>query len=572
MTETQAATAEGVAILKANPDDGPLRVRGVALTENDNTYGSSKDRLIWPKEVVEKSAEALKGTKIVNDREHKIPDGATLGDLPKEPPIETIIGEVTEAHYEPGLGVVYEGEIDDPDVASLVENGRVEVSPFIFHQKGEYDDDRGGYTVKNIAKWRDLAVVSNGAGAKASIAPAEDDVEEASPPAAGSRPPTQASAMSAAVLSAALDSSFEGDASEDEEVEDPDQPPEPSSEDDDDGDLAAEALASFNHLSYDGTKSGKLDESKIDEDEFKSHYLFPGDSKSDSSFPVVDASAYLRRGNVDSAWSLRGDAPVGKEEIEQVLVTLAKKFDDPPQTKEDAEALTDAQIVDESAESDMGDADADDTTPTMEIEDENEQKVINKYRALDNPVVVEGDVEALANRADELDLDNYEDPHVIEAEGLSEPEVREKSEFEALQEKVESVENVLAEALANRTGMKKKTAAALSVDSLFAEFEDEDGEFSAEALVQEPETGDAGEGSSDPNPGGSANGVAALADEEQEEKNRIAEGVMSVSDWRNVEAEGLSPAEYIEDTEGVDMTTVDSESQLRRKMAAEGGD
>lgn len=567
MSETLAVEAQGVAVLKENPDDGPLRVRGVALTENDNTHGASKQRLIWPKEVVRDAAEALKGTKIVNDREHKVPDGGDISDLPKEPPIDTIIGEVTEAHYEPGLGVVYEGEIDDPDVAALVENGRVDVSPFIFHQKGPYDEERGGHPVKKIAKWRDLSVVANGAGSQASIAPAEESVSGDPAPAAGDDPPTQASAMSAAVLSAALDESFDGE-SDNSGEDDPDQPPEPSREDDD---IEAEALASFNHLSYDGTKSGKLDESKIDEDEFKSHYLFPGDSKSDSSFPVVDASGNLRRGNVDSAWSLRGDAPVSKEEIEKVLITLAKKFDDPPQTKEDAEALS-AQTVDESAESDTSSEDADidaaDPDMTMEIEDEQEQKVVNKFRALDNPVVVESDVEALANRAEELDLDSYDEPHVVEAEGLSEPEVHEKEEFEALKEKVESVENVLAEALAERTGMKKKTAAALSIDSLFSEFENEDGEFEAEALVQEPETGDAGSGSAEQN----QNTTPEIDEEAEREAEALAESVMTVSDWRNVEAEGLSAREYVEEQHGIDTVEVDTESQLRRKMASEGGD
>lgn len=611
----------GVAVLKDDQgDEGPLKVRGIALTEGDKTYGASKQNLIWPPEVVKEAAEGLVGAKIVDDREHKVKEYDSIDEIPTEPPIDTIVGEVTDSRYEPGVGVLYEGEIDDPKVKDLVRNGRVEVSPFIFHHRGEYDEEKGGYPVKNVAKWRDLSVVANGAGSDASIEAHEGDSTPETGPQTAHNPEnprfypseganTGATAMSAAVLTAVLDASF--DDNEDENGgEDPDQRPEPSSEDGElpesggraadsgaagagesgndagstgnDG-VAAEALASFNHLSYSGTKSGKLDESKIDEDDFKSKYLFPGDTKSDSSFPVVDANGNLRRGNVESAWKLRGDAPVSKEEIEKVLITLAKKFDDPPQTREDASALSQAQQSDEPAEADSGtgssssDSDPGDGTTdmTMEITDEKEQKVVNRYRALDDPVVVESSVEALAQRADELDLESYEEPYVVEAEGLSEPHVVEKEDHEALSNRVEQVENVLAEALANRTGMKEKTAAALSIEALFNEFENEDGEFDAEALVQEPETG-----SVEKDPGANANGggdgvegVAALSDEELAEKNRIADGVMSVADWRQVEAEGLSSAEYVEDLHGVDMSTVESEQQLRRKIAAkEGGD
>lgn len=589
----------GVAVLKSgdSSDDGPFRVRGVALTEEDNTYGSSKSRLYWPTKVVKEAAEALTGTKIVNDREHVAPKDGDISEIPTEPPLETIIGEVTDARYEPGLGVVFEGEIDDPDVAALVENGRVDVSPFIFHKKGPFDEKIGGHEVKQVAKWRDLAVVANGAGSQASIEPAEsgetpgetvdpDDIA----------PGTQATAMSAAVLSAAVDASFDGDSDENGDS-DPDNDPESPESDEDlpssaalalhdlgiEGDfsdhemaemfLEAEALASFNHLSYDGTKSGKLDESKIDEEEFASKYLFPGDSKSESSFPVVDAAGYLRRGNVESAWKLRGDAPVGKEEIEQVLVTLAKKFDDPPVSREDAEALAQAQEQngDESAESDMG-SDADEIISTMEIEDEKEQKAVNRYRALDDPVIVESGVEALAEQAEELGIEDVDEPHVIDAEGLNDPHVVEKDSYEQDMERVESMETVLAEALSQRSGISKKSAAQLSAEALFDEFSDDDGEFDAAALSQEPETGDNGGGSSNANPGGVTDGVAALSDEEQAEKNKLAQDVMTVKDWRNVEGEGLSAAEYIEETKDVDMTTIDDTQQLRRKIESAGGD
>lgn len=591
MTDEQLAAqrlSSGVAVLKSGDTtgEGPFRVRGVALTENDNTFGNSKTRLYWPKEVVKQAAEALKGTHIVNDREHQAPDDGDISKVPKDPPLDTIVGQVTDARYEPGLGVVFEGEIDDSDVASLVENGRVEVSPFIFHEKGPYDEELGGHEVKRVAKWRDLAVVANGAGSQASIEPAESDKTPGTTADPNDiAPGTRATAMSAAVLSAAVDASFGENSGENggntpESGGESGSEPENSGENGEDGgvealsggDLGAEALASFNHLSYDGARDGKLEESSIPDDSFKSHYLFPGDSKSDSSFPVVDGDGYLRKGNVKSAWNLRGDAPVSKEEIEKVLLTLAKKFKNPPEniSRENAEGL--AQGGDESAESGMGSgADRENKNPSMDL-NENEEKAVNRYRALDDPVVVEQDVAALADRAEELGIDDVEEPQVIDAEGLNDPHVVEKDDYEADMERVESMETVLAEALSQRSGISQRSAAQLSAEALYEEFTDDEGEFDAAALSQEPETGDNGGGSSNGNPGGTTTGVAALSDEEQAEKDRIAEGVMSVQDWRTVDAEGLSSAEYIEQKEGVDMTTVESEQQLRRMISSGGGD
>lgn len=594
-TTSVFAGAAGVAVLTdTGGDSAPLRVRGVALTADDNTHGSSKKRLFWPEEVVKQAVASLAGTKIVDDREHVIPDGAAVEDLPTEPPVQTIVGEVTDARYEPGLGAVFEGEIDDPKIASLVENGRVEVSPFIFHERGAYDDSLGAFPVRSVAKWRDLAVVANGAGSKASIEPLEStELTDPAENMADLTPQSKPAAMSVAVLSAALDASFGRDMAGDDGDEPGersvdyggDQAPELGHE----STTAAEALASFNHLSYSGTATGDLDESAIDSDDFATHYLFPGETKSDSSFPVVDASGTLRRGNVSSAWDLRGHAPVSGEEIERILVTLASKFDDPPQTEADAEALSgDGSVevagdagegsggsdgdnstesgVDESAESDA-DSNTPTTTMSIELTDE-EEKSVNRLRALDDPVVVESETQDLAERADAAGLSEYDDPHIVEGADYNDPHVAEADEYESLTDRVGAVENVLAEALAKRTGMKTKTAAALSIEDLFSEFEDEEGEFSAEALVQEPEVGDNGGGSDTP----SATDPNQLSDEEELAAEALAESVMTVADWRNVDAEELSAREYVEDQYGADPATATSEKQLRRKIASGGGD
>lgn len=78
-------------------------------------------------------------------------------------------------------------------------------------------------------------------------------------------------------------------------------------------------------VSWSGTSGGKLDESAIPDDDFGSHYLNAGDTKSDSSFPVVDGDGNLRAGNVNSAWDLRND---GEGVSEECLRKLDNAFED----------------------------------------------------------------------------------------------------------------------------------------------------------------------------------------------------------------------------------------------------
>lgn len=104
-------------------------------------------------------------------------------------------------------------------------------------------------------------------------------------------------------------------------------------------------------VSWSGTASGTLDESSIPEDDFESHYLNAGDTKSDSSFPVVDGEGNLRRGNVESAWDLRNQ---GEGVSEDCLRSLAERFDDTP-LPESAYNRTDTVTVgDNSVDGEFG--------------------------------------------------------------------------------------------------------------------------------------------------------------------------------------------------------------------------
>jgi hypothetical protein len=101
-------------------------------------------------------------------------------------------------------------------------------------------------------------------------------------------------------------------------------------------------MASACGVTWDGTSSGKLDESEIpNPPEHKSHYLNAAETKGDSSFPVVDGDGNLRAGNVNAAWDLRNQ---GEGVSEECLRKMDDSFDEnvlPDSAYENAEFAID---------------------------------------------------------------------------------------------------------------------------------------------------------------------------------------------------------------------------------------
>jgi Protein of unknown function (DUF3140). len=89
-------------------------------------------------------------------------------------------------------------------------------------------------------------------------------------------------------------------------------------------------------VEFDGTEDGMLEEADLPTDGYKPHYLFGRDTKTDSSYPVVDEDGNLRRGNVNAAFNLRStierddDYEMDMETFEKMLLNLNEEFDDPP--------------------------------------------------------------------------------------------------------------------------------------------------------------------------------------------------------------------------------------------------
>ena len=81
-------------------------------------------------------------------------------------------------------------------------------------------------------------------------------------------------------------------------------------------------------VTFIGLRDGDLDEASIPTDDFESHYLYPADTKSESSYPVVDGDGYLRRGNVEAAHSLGARGGVDADEHESNLESLNGVFED----------------------------------------------------------------------------------------------------------------------------------------------------------------------------------------------------------------------------------------------------
>ncbi|WP_394743351.1 hypothetical protein [Natronococcus roseus] len=146
---------------------GPWTVHGVAIGDGDVTNGKTRegeeDPSYWPGEVLEESADDLVGRYIVDDRDHDDLDSL-------EPPARAIAGEITDAAYVEDVGLVYEGEVDDPEIAQQADRGRIDVSPAVFRQRGEYDEEIGARPVEAVAHWRDIAAVANGAAPSNEIA------------------------------------------------------------------------------------------------------------------------------------------------------------------------------------------------------------------------------------------------------------------------------------------------------------------------------------------------------------------------------------------------------------------
>lgn len=565
-TEQIESTESGLAVLetvesKADIDvEVPFKVSGVAIGEGDVTHGKSGIPTYWAADVLRPAASMFEGVNIVKN-DH---------DLNQMPSADNVIGEVTEAMYREGIGIVFEGEIVDEKIARKIDEGLLDVSPVIPRTLSDDEIVVNGEQVvpaESIEDVRELGVVMEGASPSNRISAEAMEVSREALSRAYTSEGMSDSELQRTLRSAELDilrnedvecetlaelsdlaegtkvawggpaygivrrtieeGQFDDEIDGDQVINAPaalidvhlntDGPEEatgptvghkpetltiidefPASQTDTDADDEAaeaseetdEALATVAGVTFEGTRAGELDEARIPTEGYDPHYMYPGETKTESSYPVVDADGFLRRGNVVAAHRVGCRGPCSDpEEHDRRTMRLARRFDTVPEFARDMEE--------------------------GESEDENMSKV-----------------DLTEEESDLLDeADDYDDPVVVGRE-----------QVESLRDEVQAVKSVYAEALAARWGTNaEKISENFDIEALREEVEGDGEESGLEAFTQEPETGDV-----DSDDDVEESGLEALEGDEREEAEEHidvietiggdARGVLEKERERRVEA------------------------------------
>lgn len=452
-----------------SPEHDPWRVHGVAISENAVTRGGSGTRRFWPAETLRSAADRdlLVGQPIVKN----------FHDLEGQAPADDVIGKVTQVGYADDMGLVYEGEINDKHIAEKVDADYLDVSPVPLISDETFDEDRQAQRVERIERFRDLAVVAEGASFG-------NQIEMG--------PNPGVAALSAEVLSQGFDIDIEAlqrdqarrpTYSDTEEVEwdtptlddylrGYDSLPDPDPDDIGSvGDLSDEGRTLIAEKSLLGTPSGDT----LGEVRF---------------FPVVNPeSDALNRNALGAVRGGRGeqadipsDALASAQQMAGEL--LVEEFDSDIDVEATASADTGGD--DGSNGNTSQSTPANDDSLHMDLTDK-EQELVAAARQTDDPTVVEAEVPERLTKT-QAQLEEHQDI-IDEFEALEDAEVVSAEEYETLQERVETVEELMAEALQERAGLSDATVERMPFDAMAAEFEGEDGSLDMEALTQSPESG-----------------------------------------------------------------------------------
>jgi len=482
--------SNGIAALAHSPDHG-LQVHGVILGEGDVTRGLSGKRTRWPADVLRDLADMAEGKPItladsLDPEQHVGVEVTDDGpELTGAVSMADKVGEITDAAYEDGVGLLFEGFVADGHAEDLVERGLAQVSPVIMRElslvEGSANSPDALWEAESVSGFRDLALVADGAAPSNEIQP-------------GTAPPASMPAGAAEALAARFDADT----------------------------TAFEAL-SLSSPSFDGwsdaawdapTLSGTFDGSMEDARNSATWVDGEGDTFGDLSLFVVDGDGEANTNALDAAWRM---APQTDGPSESDVARLRSLYEDLAAEANDAGAISDDEFADVWQDRLGGDveagaaaASADDhrrgddgpngglgpstaatwrTNMSKDDLTDRERELLARAAQLDDPEVVEADaVTELDDDAEEL-IDaaaDVDDPGVVDSEAA-----------EAMRERVAIVDEMLAEALQERAGLKETTVEAMSFEAKAAEFRDDDGDLDVEALTQSPETGSAPTGDGD---------------------------------------------------------------------------
>jgi hypothetical protein len=324
-----------------------------------------------------------------------------------------------------------------------------------------------------------------------------------------------------------------------------------------DVEAARNAYQSAGGVRFRGTRDGKLDRSAIPSDGYEEYFLFDGDTKSASSYPVVDAEGYLRRGNVAAAYSVGPRGGVTREELYERLRPINQAFSTPPITPDKlrldmsesalsaGDLRTDPAVLSGAADAVLGDTvsppQPDD--PQGEVPDGSDTDTNTDSDTPMSEDSDDNDVEAFLERLDEKDeqINALEaDLEETEAE-LSEKEARVEELEDETDDRIAELEDEVEELREQNEAAREQYAAALAAaDTVFDEDELAENYTLAE-LSAKIEKADFSTDVSETEPfvrSGSGEGVEAnLSAAEQEEKAELESRLSELDDKEGLLAE-----------------------------------
>lgn len=163
--------------------------------------------------------------------------------------------------------------------------------------------------------------------------------------------------------------------------------------------------------------------------------------------------------------------------------------------------------------------------------------LVTKSREMDNPTLIESDLEALTTRAEEFDS----------------PALIEKTRYDRFTQRVNQIEDALSDVLMETSDLSEKTVDALDFDALWDEFHGDDDDVDIAVLTQNPEV-EAVTEAEEPA------GVEALSDAERAEA-KAAAGRVEYWTGKNdtiadAEKEALADIVGVESADEIDMEAI----------------
>jgi len=155
-TQTQSTFTSRTAGLAETEADDTHVINGVAIGAGDVTHGLSRKSKVWQPDELRAAASTLEGAEI------------------KALHSDAVVGEVTKAGFEPGVGVLYEAELEDEKLAAGVASGRLSVSIEATHfDGGTVDSPEGKAMAATNITFDGLAMVQKDAAPSASAKPGQ---------------------------------------------------------------------------------------------------------------------------------------------------------------------------------------------------------------------------------------------------------------------------------------------------------------------------------------------------------------------------------------------------------------